>query len=1519
MYKDTSINSKMFEEARDYWLNKFSGELAEINLNRHLSGSSQYKKEELKLTFDTELTEKILAIANNNDLSIFVILLTIFKILLFKFTGEDDIVVTAPTLKKSNQNYNSFVALRDFFQPNDTFKSMLMNIRETVVQGYKHQYFPINKLTRLLDIEKSLSLFRMILVLENIHKKVSDDSEINNFENDLIFSTRKMGNDLEGTMIYNSNSLKKETIQTLSSCYFFIMKQVSDNTNIKIRDILLVTEEGKNKRLLEFNNTHEIYPEDKTIHQLFQEQVERTPHHIAVNHNPDLKDIYEELESGKNNSHLFPKIAACCFKKNRYIYEKDIPFSEDKMDLMILKTNYHNSVVVNNSIIKLLNLFNGERNIESIFSSLKDMRLKFLVFSVSRGDVMEIASKFSEVEEMRLQGEFEDFVRVLKLLYRNYLIELTGVISNPINQTSIPPGYFDEDEIPGEKDIVDNLLNQPTNLSSAEVLLLGDTPGMATTGLLYMASYLRRHGIETRCQFTDANWTFESLKTNIEMLLKEINPKIVGVSMKWFLHIARVLEICKMVKEYSPHIEIVVGGNTAAYYWEQIIQSPYIDYIIRGDGERPLLEICKGAHFIPNCIYKKDGKIIENPITYVQDETSSPEIYLSHLDEIMLSKYDSIFGTFFVYTQKGCLMNCLYCAGCRHVQKNIFNRSKLLIRDPGEVRKDIAAAREYASNFKFDFDVADKNLLDYCQRMLAGIDLSSHFCTITNLIPPNPRLIEFINKTFKYVYWNLDLASLSQRHRDELFSLGLVKPQPSDKDIISFLDECEKYENCEFIINLIAGLPYFRAEDITRSEKMLSYIMNNYTCFSELFWARLHAQPGAPVVEDAPGYGMHSYAHTFEDFLKYSEKNFHPNAPYPNVEYSNYPYIYFDDDDFNSKISKHYSETESKISHYKENKRKKLTVSENLTYRELDIKANRLASILRNGKIGQDSIVGIMSDPSIEMIVSMLAVLKAGGAYLPIDPDYPADRKKYMLEDSGAKVLLTQKKLMEKNTGLFQKISIEHVLPIDDPEIYQGTSTEPGTANPSGSLIYAIYTSGSTGKPKGVLVNHKGFVNLVSFHKKIFGENPTSRMSQVANLSFDAMAFEVWPCLLSGAGLYIADKTLRIDPGKMKKWLIDNKITISFQPTVMGEQLLKEEWPDKNTLLKALRVAGDKLSHYPRQKYPFRLYNLYGPTEDTVWTTWTEVNVTGADETHSSIGKPVGNKKVYIMGKENRVQPIGIPGELCVAGHGLSRGYLNNLELTTEKFVEDPFEKGKRMYRTGDRARWLTDGNLEFLGRIDQQVKVRGYRIELGEIENQLAKHEKIKEVLVAARETDSGLKALCAYIVPSSPDILKSDELREFLSRTLPDYMIPASFVEIEKIPLTANGKIDRKSLDLLGTTLGTGIEYVAPRNQMEKVIADIWQTVLKVEKVGVNDNFFDLGGNSMNIIQVNDRLKEAFNMDIAIATMFQYPSISSICNYFASKKSDEGLSEKENRRELLNQVEDSMKETIQLFEQIQ
>ncbi len=560
-----------------------------------------------------------------------------------------------------------------------------------------------------------------------------------------------------------------------------------------------------------------------------------------------------------------------------------------------------------------------------------------------------------------------------------------------------------------------------------------------------------------------------------------------------------------------------------------------------------------------------------------------------------------------------------------------------------------------------------------------------------------------------------------------------------------------------------------------------------------------------------------------------------------------------------------------------------------LTYRELDLRADRLALRLRREGVTPGSLVGMMMERSVEMIIATLAIVKAGGAYLPIDPSYPPARIRFILEDSAAKFLVTSRPY-----GEITRVR-EFLFPAPggpSQALESGETVESVTAPEA--PVYVIYTSGTTGNPKGAVIRHRNLVNLSASHRAVFGEGPGDRFSQVAGIGFDAAVAQVWPALLSGAAVAPAPDATRVDAESMQRWLISNNISISFQPTAVAEWLLDLPWPGSGVSLRVLKAAGDRLTRYPSRPYPFRLYNLYGPTEDTVWTTFAEVPVNPGAQSAPHIGKPVANKAVYILSENGQLRPPGVPGELCIAGEGVALGYLNRPELTAEKFLEAGSRKlgaGKKigaegpLYRTGDLARRLPDGNIEFIGRIDSQVKIRGFRIEPGEIENQLLRLPHVKQACVTAAETGAGEKQLAAYIVPApaAGETFSVETCKERLAEVLPGYMVPNHVILLETFPLTHNGKIDRRALP--APTVGTA--YTAPRGAVEETLVNIWSRVLSVPRssIGIDDNFFQLGGHSLNAGKTAALIHRELDVKIPLPQLFKTTVIRDLAHYIETQ----------------------------------
>ena len=550
--------------------------------------------------------------------------------------------------------------------------------------------------------------------------------------------------------------------------------------------------------------------------------------------------------------------------------------------------------------------------------------------------------------------------------------------------------------------------------------------------------------------------------------------------------------------------------------------------------------------------------------------------------------------------------------------------------------------------------------------------------------------------------------------------------------------------------------------------------------------------------------------------------------------------------------------------------------SERLTYGELDARSNQVAHYLRAHGVGRETLVGLCLERSAALIVSALGVLKAGAAYLPMDPAYPSERLTFMLHDSRAAVLITQRGLAGAvGAGAWHTLSID-----GDAEMLAAQPiTAPAGAAAPDDLAYVIYTSGSTGRPKGVEITHRGLLNLVFWHRRAFGVTPDDRGTQVAGPAFDASVWEIWPNLTAGASIYLPDDEVRVALEPLRDWLVANGITITFLPTALAESVMMLPWPAK-TRLRFLLTGADTLRHFPSPALPFTLVNNYGVTEASVVNTSGLVPVGGNGGALPSIGRPIDNTRLYILDDAMQPVPIGQPGDLYIGGDGIARGYVGRPDLTAERFVADPFsaEPGARLYKTGDRACYRPDGQVTFLGRGDDQVKIRGYRIEPDEIMAVLNAHAAVTTSLVVAREDTPGEKRLVAYVVPTA-DHLSVNELRDFTTARLPDYMMPAAFVWLESLPLTPNGKVDRAALpapDAMNSTRDEGIE--APRTPTEERVAAIVAPLLGVERVSIGDNFFMLGGHSLLGTQLIAQLRESFGVDLTLRGLFESPSVAEL-----------------------------------------
>ena len=540
---------------------------------------------------------------------------------------------------------------------------------------------------------------------------------------------------------------------------------------------------------------------------------------------------------------------------------------------------------------------------------------------------------------------------------------------------------------------------------------------------------------------------------------------------------------------------------------------------------------------------------------------------------------------------------------------------------------------------------------------------------------------------------------------------------------------------------------------------------------------------------------------------------------------------------------------------------------EHLSYGELDVRAQRLARRLGEAGVGPEVPAAICLERSPRLVVAMLGVLKAGGAYVPLDVAYPEERLAFMLADlvraHPATVLITSREI----SGILPEAGVPRIeLDVVEKELARHDAV-PAGRRAGDHLAYVIYTSGSTGRPKGVGVTHSGLANLVAWHRDTYAVSAGDRATQVASPAFDASVWEIWPYLCAGASLHLPDEETRASAVRLLAWLARERIHLSFLPTPLAESALAESAP-VGLALRALLTGGDRL-HRTVRTPPFDLVNHYGPTEATVVATWGRVEPRGRRE--PTLGRVIAHTRIYVVDRALERVPIGVPGELCIAGRSLARGYLRRPGLTGERFIPDPAgdPAGGRLYRTGDLVRQLAGGELDFLGRLDHQVKLRGFRIELGEVEASLGTHPEVRAAVVVSRSDAPGGPRLVAYVAAARVD---EGELRAFLRRRLPEHMVPAAFVVVGALPLTPNGKVDRAALPAPALNGAAG---TAPRTPLEEVVAQVWAEVLGGGPVGLGEDFFALGGHSLLATRMTSRLRQVLGVEVPVRQVFENPTV--------------------------------------------
>jgi tyrocidine synthetase-3 len=1908
MEKNPFVSLKAFEEAKAYWLSRLSGELKEIRLPADFAGQKVYRPAELRVDFGQEITENLVRMGKSNDLSIYILLLTTLKILIFKMTGENDIIVTSPTRGDNIRKYNRFVAFRDVVYPDMTFRDFLMRVKETVIDGYRNQHYPIKKLVEFLDPGSEVLFFKIILMLENIHQPEAADDPAVDFENDVTFSFRRADAELPGTVIYNSALFTEDRVGKLFERYRHVLAQIIRDKTIDIAGIELISQGEKREILDNFNNTNIDFPVEQTVHDRFAEQVKRARHHVAVVYG-DRQLTYGELDTRANrlarllrlrgvktdvlvgikaerSPRMITGILAVLKAGGGYL-PLDPHYPTDRVQFMLADSGVEivlsdhedrlSELVINGGIDAEFTIREEESSLSSlaymiytsgstgqpkgtlvahrslvnlccwhnrcygvtasdrtaqyadsgfdasvweIFPYLVTGAVLHLIPDDIKIDIHCLADYYIKNRItiaflptqfcQQFMEEIGDIPRLRVLLTggdklsrftrRSYrLVNNYGPTENTVVTTSFPVEVHQEN-IPIGKPI-DNvqvfildkggLGLQPVGIPG-ELCIAGD--GLAR-GYLNQPELTAEKFVNLAAKSREDTRSFTHQPPNPKSYI--LNPKSqilykTGDLAAWLPggtigFLGRIdnqvkirgyrIELGEIESRLAAHPEVkeavvvtreVLGGEKrlAAYfvpsgrgpldpqaaaaelraylsktmpdymipsYFMQLEGFPltangkidkralpeyeagsFDEYVAPRDRvEERLVGLWSGvlgvdeesigidanffelgghslnANIAAARIHREFdvkislGEIFETPTIrglaeYIKRAAGDRYICIDAVEKKEYYPLSSAQKRLFILQQMG-LENVNYNIPAAFILEGDLDREKLeqtfsrLIRRheslrtsfetiDGEAVQRVHGAVEFRIEYKEQETVNDFiRPFDLGQAPLLRVGLAhtpapghpsqeGRYVLMIDMhhIVSDGTSVGVIIGDFMALYGGEELSRLRIHYKD--FSLWQEREKAADSlklqeeywlnqfegevpvlnlptdyprpPVQSFSGRSLTFEWAETETTALKGLA--SAEDVT----LFMVLLAVYTIFLARLGGWEDIVVGTPVagrghadlqqivgmfvntlglrnfpvgrkscrqflkeVKERTVAAFENQEYQFEDLVEkvaaprdagrnplfdvmFGLQNVDiPEIGIPGLRSRPYEYDnrvakfdlnvmaveakgklffvvsyctalfesatierfirYFKNtlsaviEDVEVKISAvsmipeaektallyDFNDTECAFPHtrtihhlFAEQAGRTpgstaLVYEESiLTYGELNRLSDSWAGVLRQEGVFADHIVGIMLERSMALIIGILSILKAGAAYLPLDPRYPEPRIHYMLADSGAGMVITDHPdRLPPSVNGFSPLALNRrqdsscMIQAGHPGPDQGA----GPANPA----YVIYTSGTTGRPKGVLVSHRSLVNLIAFQEREFAIAAGDRILQFSAITFDASVEQVFSALTGGAVLVLVSRSVLLEGSQFERYINTHQINhIHAVPSFLDH--LKIPGPCRH--LKRVLSGGDVCPVRLARKWGTRcaFYNKYGPSETTITSIEARIDHPSEALHRLPIGRPIGNTRIYILDRGRELVPLGVPGELYIGGTGVSRGYLNNPELTADKFVnvaaksregtrsskdEILTPKSQILYRTGDMGRFLPDGNIEFLGRIDHQVKIRGFRIELAEIESRLLAHADIKEAVVTTRGDGSDNQYLAAYIVSPPTSETSPTELRQYLAASLPDYMIPSFFVPLERIPLTASGKVDRKSLPEPDTTL-TG--HIPPRDGLELKLTQLWAEVLALasDRVSINANFFESGGHSLKAMLLAARIHRELDVKVPLAEIFKTPSIEGLSAYIKKAKPD-------------------------------
>ena len=1405
---------------RDYWLSKLSGKLVKSTFPRDVKKIAFNKPQEIEalhFSFPGELSTKLMKLSNNSDYRLHIVIVTGIAALLHKYTESEDILVGIPTYKQDVEGelVNTVLVLRNQVQFGMTFKELLLQVGQTILEADQNQNYPIEILLYKLNLPvlvKDFPLFDAAILLENIH----DKSYLRHVNPNMIFSFLRTGEHIEGVIEYNLLLFDKSTIEIIINHFLELLHQAIIDINRPLPVMNIVSQKEKKQLLIDFNDNNAGFSKDKTIYHFIEKYADITPARTAI---------------------LFEGTEVSCRSLNQRA----------------------------NRLARVL----GERGIQP------DEPVGILLNRTPRmaESILAVWKAGGAYIPMDPDYPIKRIIEILKDSKTKVLLTCSQYIHDQLAAAC--------------SDIIVDLDKQANDIERQDTNILNPGFDIDMNGLAYII--------------------YTSGSTG--------KPKGVMVE-----HIGMMNHICAKIHDLHLSEKSVVAQNASHTFDISVWQ--FFAALTRGGKTviYPNRLVLEPERFI-NRVIKDRVTVLEVVPSYLSVilETLEPGKFRP-LDYLIVTgealKPDLVTRWFTKFP--GIKMVNAY--GPTEASDDITHH--IMDKPPAAHRVPIGKPVQ-----NFNIYILDKNMQLCPLRVkgeicVSGIGVGRGYLNNPELTaqkfqipnPPIPRhptsptphspiyrtgdlgcwlpdgTIEFFGRKdyqVKIRGFRIELQEIE----NQLMECAEIK----EAVIINKVDEKENNYLCAYIVprgelNAAWVKQYL-------SERLPDYMVPAHVVQLERFPLTLNGkidrralpEPAADsrrlipyitkemlknVVKDTPaGNGA---VNVFDSVMEVEPARLSPEELEQILFIFNDTEAYYPNDKtvhrlFEEQVVK----TPDSIALMHEDHQ--------VTYSELNGKSNQLARLLRRKGVQRAHIVGFILERSIRMIAAILAILKAGGAYLPIGPEYPAENITYMLKDCGTEILLVNKR-EEPPTCTPAYVDI------DDMGIYAGDTSDLSPVSTAANPVHILYTSGTTGKPKGVIIEHRGFINYLWWAAQQYLKNRHVYFPLYTSISFDLTGTSIFTPLITGNAVVIYsddEKELLID-----KIIEENKVDIiKLTPSYLklirhrdhGQSRIKTFILGGEELETAL--AGDIFNGY---KGDVEIYNEYGPTETVIGSMIYPFDPRIDKRKTVPIGIPINNTGIYLLTGNLDPVPTGITGELYISGVGVARGYLNQPGLTAEKFVDNPFALGQPMYRTGDIARRLPDRNIEFLGRKDFQVKIRGYRVELGEIENHLLNFDKIESVVVTARQEEDTSPQLCACIV--SQAAYTSSELREYLLKKLPAYMIPTYFAQVEEMPLTPNGKVNRKLLEAVDVKIDTGIEYTAPRDKTEKKLAGIWSEVLglKKEMIDIDANFFDLGGHSLKAIILVSRIHKEMDIKVPLVEMFEAPFIRELAQYLKKARQE-------------------------------